>query len=337
MEFVNAAAAGAGFLNTTFGRDHMLAAVIARPAFRIEGEQLVPTPDLEWPVGREPVVTPFGTFPADLPFLTGGIDLFVLGTVWQPDAAPRGELTVEIRLGPRLLRRIAVYGDRRWVRKNGSLVPGPAAPFVSMPLSWDRAFGGSAESEPGRCPWPANPGGVGFYLSEREAEGRPLANLEDPEHPIFSIEDRPDPMATGPYPADGSLRVQNAVDLDLDPENPGIRRIKPLVFNHAHPRLILEPADTPPPGTVFEVTNASSRGSLRFLMPELAFHAHVHLEHRNYFFPLHLDQILVLLDEARVVLGYRVVFQYRLAKGERRRAMLRQGPVPEGQSANTQI
>jgi hypothetical protein len=70
-------------------------------------------------------------------------------------------------------------------------------------------------------------------------------------------------------------------------------------------------------------------------MPELAFHARVELESRRYDFPLHLDQIAVVLDERRVVLGYRVVFKYRLVKGERRRTMLRAGAVPEGESGSS--
>jgi hypothetical protein len=325
MEFFNATSAGAGFVNTTFGEHHMLAAVVARPAFRVDEGQLLLTPEFSFPMGK------------DVPFLTGGIDVFVIGSVWQPYGQPGTELTASISIGERFLRCITVIGDRRWIRANGALVPGEPEPFVSMPLSYDRAFGGAAETIHGPCAWPANPGGKGFHLSPEQAEGQPLPNLEDPDRRIRSIEDQPEPMATGPYPAEGSLRVENAVEVDLQPENPGIKRIKPLVFNHAHPRMILEPSNTPRPGEQIEITHASRQGSLRFSMPELEYHVHVHLEHRNYFFPLHLDQIVVLLDEQRVVLGYRVVFQYRLVKREHRTVMLRQGSVPEGQIAVTQI
>ena len=60
MEFVNATPASLAFLNTTFGKNHMLAAVIARPTFRVDGGQLVPTPEFQWPVGRQPAETPYG-------------------------------------------------------------------------------------------------------------------------------------------------------------------------------------------------------------------------------------------------------------------------------------
>jgi hypothetical protein len=328
---VNATAASAAFLSTTFGEQHMLGAVIARPAFRVEEGRLLPTPEFQWPVGRMPAETPYGPVPGDVPFLTGGIDVFVIGSLWQPAGRPDSELTAEIRIGERLLRSVAAIGDRRWVRRDGVLVPGAPEPFVSMPLSYDRAFGGAAETGNGPCAWPANPGGKGFYLTPEQAEGQPLPNLEDPAHRIAIIEDRPEPMATGPYPAEGSLRVENAVELDLESENPGLKRIRPLVFNQAHPRMILAPAETPRPGEIFEITHAGPDGALRFPMPDLAFHVRVSLESRNYAFPLHLDQITVLSDERRVVLGYRVAFKYRLVKGERRGVILQQGMVPEEQ------
>ncbi len=327
MRFTNTTSARASFRNTTFGENHMMGAVIARPAFRVDGLQLVPDPGFEW--------APDPPLPADVPFLTGGIDFFIMGSLWQQNAWPGTELTAEIRIGERFLRRITAIGNRYWVRQNGSLVPSYAEPFVSMPLTYENAFGGKAETEQGPCSWPPNPLGKGFYLTPEAAEGRPLPNLEDPDHRIVSIEDRPEPAATGPYPAEGSLRALNAVELDLESDNPGLKRIRPLMFNRAHPRMILEPSNTPQPGEFIEVTHASPNGPLRFRMPGAVFHAEVTLEDRTYRFPMHLDEMTVLLDEQRVVLGYRVVFKYRLAKGERRSVTLRDGPVPEGLSGNS--
>ncbi len=335
MDFVNATPAPAVFVNTTFGKSRMLGAVIARPAFRIEDGNLLPAPEFAWPIGRQPADTPYGNFPGDVPYLTGGIDVFVIGSLWQPGGQPGAELTAEIRIGDRLLRRIIAVGDRRWVRANDALVPSDPQPFASMPLSYERAFGGVAESENGPCAWPPNPLGRGFYMTPEEAEGQPLPNLEDPDHRIASMDDRPEPMATGPYPAEGSLRAEHAVELDADAEVPVMKRVRPLIFNQAHPRMILPPAETPRAGEIVEITHASPEGALRFAVPGIAFHARVTLEDRGYAFPLHLDQIAVLTEEKRVVLGYRVVFKYRLVKRERRRAELRQGPAPEEGSGSS--
>lgn len=331
MDFRNTTPAPATILKTTFGENHMQAAVIARPTFRVEAGQLVPTPDFEWP--GPPLPEAKSVLPPDVPFLTGGIDFLVMGSLWQPDGWPGLELTADIRIGERYLRRITAIGNRCWVRQNGTLVPSYPEPFVSMPLTYENAFGGNAETARGPMPWPANPSGKGFCITPELAAGQPLPNLEDPDHRITTIEDRPEPMATGPYPEGGSLRAETAVELDLESDNPGLKRITPLIFNRAHPRMVLAPANTPQPGEFVQVTHASPHGPLQFTMPDLSFHVEVRLENRRYHFPLHLDLIAVLLDEQRIVLGYRVVFKYRLVKGDRRSVTLHPGPVPEAASA----
>jgi hypothetical protein len=328
MDLENKTNANAGLIRTVFGEEHMLAAVIARPTFRIDGSSLVPTPDQPWPVDEGPMETPSGTFPGDVPFLTGGIDVFVVGSVHQPSDQPAPDLQVDISVGPRFKRTIDVFGDRVWEKRRGRLVPSEPEPFVSMPLSYELAYGGAVDLEEGEYKWPANPVGKGLYFTAEQAEGNPLPNLEDPEHPIESFEDRPDAVGTAPYPSEGALKLMNAVELDLESENPHIKQLKPLLFNHAHPRMILEPGVEPRPGEWIEITYARSEGSLRFPMPDLAYHVHVQLEDRSYLFPLHLDQIGILVDELRAFFSLRTVFTYRLVPLERRLATLYPGSAP---------
>jgi hypothetical protein len=322
MEFTNSTAANARLLSTTFGPNHMQAAIIARPVFRIRDGQLVEAPDLEWPIDTMASQTAYGPFPGDIPFLSGGIDLYIFGSAWQAEAQPGARLTMEIRVGDSFERRIAVIGDRYWMGQGNGLLPSDPAPFIDMPLTYANAYGGTVETDEGTASWPANPNGKGFYLTAAQAVGGPLPNLEDPGRLIASIEDRPDPIATAPYPAEGSLRALNAIDLDTAPGRFGIRRIKPTLFNHAHPAMILPPGAVSA-GDIVEITHATPEGTLRFALPALALEAHVELEDRAYDFPLHIDQIGVLPMERRVFLSYRTVFQYRLVRRERRRATLR--------------
>ena len=88
------------------------------------------------------------------------------------------------------------------------------------------------------------------------------------------------------------------------------------------------PAQTPRPGETIEVTNVRPSGALRFVMPDMAMHAHVQLEDRQFVFPLHLDQIGILAEENRVFLSFRVAFTYRIVPLERRRVTLWRGPAP---------
>jgi len=293
MQFQNATSAGARLVCASTGPGRSMAAVVARPTFDIDSERLVLTDDRAWPAGPDPVETPWGTFPPDAPFSKDGVDVFVLGTAWQPRSLPATELTLEIHVGASLERRIAVIGDRTWVRHGNLLVPGEPRQFVSMALTYANAYGGRGA---------ANPLGKGFYASEEEALGQPLPNLEDPDCRIRSFADHPDPVGTGPYPDCGSRS------------------------NHADPRMIIGPGRPPHPGAIVEVTHATPEGALRFALPDFRMHVRVQIEDRTSFLPLVLDEIAVFLEPRRVFLGYRAVFGYA---GDRVRAELRMGAPPE--------
>ncbi|WP_437649632.1 DUF2169 family type VI secretion system accessory protein [Sorangium sp. So ce362] len=115
---------------------------------------------------------------------------------------PRGELLISGRAYPREGRAPAcavrarlgavdktlyVIGDRTWRRG----VPTEPEPFTSMPIVWERAFGG-----PGFAP---NPVGKGAQPIETEAgETHPLPNIELPKPLITSPGDRPAPAGFGP-------------------------------------------------------------------------------------------------------------------------------------------
>jgi len=327
MELVNATEFSAGFVNTVISEDDLMAAVVCKPAFRIEGESLVPDLSDPWPIGPKPVATDFGEIDGELPFIKGGVDFLYLGSVHAPDGRAIDPLDVMFQVGTGFRRWIRVFGDRSWQRVNGSLVPTDPLPFTSMPLRYERAFGGECEVEAGIMPWPTNPVGTGFYMLEWQAEGNPLPNIEDPDQGIRSWEDRPDPIGSGPYPLKWGLRQVNGVEIDdSDPEHPRISRILPTYFNNAHPSFIVP--DPVEPGATVTISHARMEGPLSFKLPELELHAHVQLEHRHWLFPMHLDQIVVMGDEARVLLSYRVCFTYKIVPLERRAVTIHEGARP---------
>ncbi len=237
MPFLDTTATGARLVLASAGGARNLAAVVARATFDIDRDRLVYTPERPWPAGTEAVQTPWGTFPPDTPFPREGIDVFVLGSAWQTHGLPATELTLAIRVGTVLERRLTIVGDRTWVRRDGTLVPGEPQQFVSMPLTYENAYGGRGA---------ANPLGKGFYASEEEALGQPLPNLEDPDSRIRSFADRPDPVGTGPCPRFGGRSS-----------------------------LIVGPERAPHPGTMVEITHATPDGALSFPLPDLRMHVRV--------------------------------------------------------------
>jgi len=354
MKLDNRTGAQAELLTTASARseDHQLGCVVARPTFRVERGELVPAPDEPWPISMKPTDTPLGQMPGDKPFYMGGVDVLIGGAVRQPDGVPRPRLDVELTAGRTFRRRIAVLGERRWERgPDGALRASEPLPFVTMDLRYERAFGGEAENDHGPpMPYAANRRGKGFYLDAARAEGGELPNLEDPNQLVASIDDLPEPVGLGYYPLDGALRVNSAVDhpiarakvttvarpgIPLPSLDPGAMEpirtteILPTFFNMAHPRMVIPAGKEPKPGDLVSLSHGVRGGDLAFVMPALALHVHVQLAERQYVFPLHLDQIGLVAGEGRVFFSLRCVFEYRLVKGERRRATLHEGPVPD--------
>lgn len=136
--------------------------------------------------------------PSDISLLKPGTDLVVLGSAHAPGGRPVTHMDVSLRAGG-LARTVRVHGDRFWVSEAGGYSMTAAQPFRSMPLVWERAYGGSDDEGTD----PRNPVGIGFRSpgTEPELHGQPVANLEDPEEPILSWRDRPAPVGLAPVDA----------------------------------------------------------------------------------------------------------------------------------------
>jgi hypothetical protein len=107
---------------------------------------------------------------------------------------------VSIRVG-RCAIDLRVSGDRTWRRAvTVGITPTSAEPFVTMPLIWERAFGGVAAGSTEQEPMfePRNPSGCGFETDPNAAVGKPVPNIEDPRQPIRRVSDRPEPVGVGP-------------------------------------------------------------------------------------------------------------------------------------------
>lgn len=134
-------------------------------------------------------------------------EVLVFGRAYAVGGAPTVATQVRLRFGdealPLIDKRINVAGDRVWERHG----PSEPAPFVSMPLSWDRAFGGEgfADNPEGR--------GVGAVLVDGR-EVVPLPNLEEPGRWIRNKSDRPSPVGFGPRPLSHPARQRRAGTYD---------------------------------------------------------------------------------------------------------------------------
>jgi hypothetical protein len=131
-------------------------------------------------------------------------DVVVSGSAFSPRG--RGsETLVALELGP-IRKVIRVIGDRAWKSARGDI--SSPQPFVEMPLTYERAFGGRDASAAPPEAWPENPVGVGFrgQGSRAPLAGAPLPNLEDPRQPITRPTDRPRSRGLGPIAPSWSPR-----------------------------------------------------------------------------------------------------------------------------------
>lgn len=144
-----------------------------------------------------------------------GTDIYLTGQACAPRGRRTESMLVDIRVG-NCRKQLLVLGNRTWTRGLIGARLSPPEPFESMPLIYERAFGGAVEPSDGKPPlWePRNPVGCGLYSSVRQAVDKPVPNIEDPGNRISSIGDRPAPQGLGPIARSWQPRVVYAGTYD---------------------------------------------------------------------------------------------------------------------------
>lgn len=119
--------------------------------------------------------------------------------------APAGESVTRMRVGMKVgtIDKVAdVVGDRVWQAGLTGISASSPQPFVSMPVSYDRAFGGLdrySEDEREHDAYVPNPAGRGWHRHLKNAwvDGTPLPNVEMPAEGVSFPSDECRPVAFG--------------------------------------------------------------------------------------------------------------------------------------------
>jgi hypothetical protein len=245
-------------------------------------------------------------------FYKGGIDFFLFGSARAPKGTEVSHLPVTIEVGDTFCRRILVVGDRVWEKKIGNVFPSVPKPFKAIPLTLTNAFGGKSFWDGLDIPFPDNPEGKGFYLEEKEAVGKPLPNLEDPENPVRKWEDRPEPVGVTPCPMQSGLRVRNGVRFNAEGY---LQELRSVYFNAAFPKMIVPQAKA---GDRVKIDGVCEEGSLSFQLPDAELFIRLQFDREVIEAPLAIDQIGVEADKRRIFLAYRYPFRYVLHPMQKR-------------------
>ena len=289
--------------------DRFAAALVARVTFDLTPQGPVPAAEQPWIVSHTPWENEHGQMDGDEVLYRGGVDVFLFGQAYAPRGAAELELVVEVGT---FQRRVAVIGDRFWIRRGRDLVPSSPAPFATMPLTLARAFGGKDQWDGLEVSYPDNAEGKGYVVEERDAEGKPLPNLEDPLQRIQRWNDRPEPVGLGVCPMTCGLRARNGIVLD---DQSQIREFKPTLFNSAFPKMI---AQKVLPGDLVRVTHVLPSGHLQFRIPDLRLQARLEFGQEVIERPLAIDQLGIESERRRIFITYRYPFRYVMYRLQKR-------------------
>lgn len=207
-------------------------------------------------------------YEADLVRTKTTTDVLVVGHAYAPRGRAVTEMQVGFRVGP-VHKILRVTGDRWW----GVRGPTPPEPFVTMPLVYERAFGGvdARSSHPERdWDW-RNPVGTGFAVTRENASGRALPNIEYPDDTVSGWSDRPSPAGFGPVASHWQPRAGFAGTYDDN----WMKNRQPLVPSDFDDRFFqCAPRDQQSPaplrgGEPVVLHHLTPGGDLRFLLPKI--------------------------------------------------------------------
>lgn len=147
-----------------------------------------------------------------------GTDVTFNAQAHAPRGRKAGHVDVGVVVGP-LRKQLRVYGERIWYRAvggRGGLEKTPPVPFESIPIVWERAFGGTeiGADHGSLASEPRNPIGRGFATAAARLADRLLPNVEDVRYSIERWDDRPEPVGLGALPSDWSPRRERGGTYD---------------------------------------------------------------------------------------------------------------------------
>ena len=207
MDLINASKMMAGYTMGMEPSGRELLVVVIKGTFSIphDGgepelmEEQVPLVDADVYTGKPGYSAPL--YEVDYAPYKARCDVLLNGSAYAPGGRPSKKVPVRLRVGG-MMKEFEVIGDRIWqVSKMGFTQSFPQS-FTVMPISYDRAFGGSDDKHPDKSKHSAfmpNPIGRGYHanISHDLMDGTCLPNTEEQGQPVRLPAGKYRPMAFG--------------------------------------------------------------------------------------------------------------------------------------------
>jgi hypothetical protein len=285
--------------------------VVVKGTFRIEADGQCVLHEQQEPVVRVPQYTGqpgLSTLVRDNELVVDhpGTTLTLNASAYAPSGREAQTLTVGVEAGP-ITKYLHVSGDRWWVRSALRLSITDPAPFERMPITWERAFGGSGRSpDTVGQPYDRNPSGTGFAPAQ-DLEGTALPNIEYPHDVVRSVRSRPAPAGFSAVPGSWSPRRELAGTFDDE----WLASRSPLWPQDCDPRHHLAaPADqvSPKPfrgGELVVLKNLTPDGLMRLQLPSVYFGFDTYLRRGRTSHRAQLDRVIIEPDDRKLVMVWR--------------------------------
>ncbi len=207
-------------------------------------------------------------YEADLTDEKPKTDIVINGTAYSPKGRPHAEILVGARIGA-IQKGLKVVGDRVWDRSLAGIRLSAPKPFTSMPIVYERAYGGAdlRDPDPQKHRHEArNPIGCGFALKKDHRVGMSAPNILSLEGDGLT-----QPVGFGPIPSHWSPRHEHWGTFD----EAWIRERKPLLptdYRAAALQCAPDDQQSGAPmvgGESVRLINLTPSGQLDFVLPRI--------------------------------------------------------------------
>jgi len=250
--------------------------------------------------------------PSNVSLTKPATDVLLLGTAYPPRGRPVTQMDVSLKAGP-LSKTVRVFGDRVWEKRG--VVPSMSnpQPFETMPLVWERAYGGMENKGMEPRAEVRNPVGRGYHAKdgEKELNGSPLPNLEDPADLITSWKQSPGPACFAPICGHWEPRLSFAGTYDAQWQQERAPYLPTdfdsRFFQLAPPGLVA--ATYLQPGGWIEAHGVTPSGVLRVQLPPVHIEVTYIVDGSPQPVPANLDTVLIEPDQNRLSLVWRAALR----------------------------
>lgn len=235
------------------------------------------------------------------------VDVIVNGRAFAPHGRKAEKMRVKLKIGD-MNKVLQISGDRYWRRNLLGVNPSSPKPFETMPIVYERAFGGidSRSSDPSKhYSDPRNPIGIGFHRasSKELLVETEVPNIEYPTHLIDSLQKQTLPAGLGVVGRNWQPRIgfSGTYDEDWMAEQCPLLPFDfdPLYYQSAP---LDQQSSTICGGEPVEVLNMTPEGRWRFDLPTLDIPIRLWPYDRDNPQPLRMDTVLLEPDAYRVIL-----------------------------------